>query len=384
MDLQNRMLVDWRNKYSVDSIYSRLITYAESELSGGRIPQNSLLLLQYKAVAGLLNELAAQFDTDLRGSLDPEQAEGVGLDYLGRIVGAVRRQPSAATAVFNINWETVPLADGAADITVYRSGDKVDGEPDFSGRITARAGEPSTIVTLTATVEGQRGNGFAIGTLNTVTELNVVTEIPKFTIQNITVTSGGNDYDDDVAMLQNIFYAQGDKAIGGTVYQYKAQINAALQNVAGMQVYSPPPPENIVELYFILRGGILPNERDLLTVNNCVQDPIRRLQNEKIYVYAPTYYDVTLDVSYYVERENALNLSQVKADVLLAVQSWVNDESVNIGGFIDIDDLTARMRQVGAKNISVASPVPQRLNKGRVLHCTNDIDDTSIKFVDFV
>ncbi len=146
-----------------------------------------------------------------------------------------------------------------------------------------------------ATEAGTIGNGYLPGEVSVLLEpIEGVIEV-----ENITVTTGGTDVEDDDHFRERILLSFERLPATGTKYGYVFHTKSAHPNVGSVSVRSPEAGK--VEVRFLLRDGSLPDVTMIETVRNYLyQDKVKNL-TDHVEVLPPEVVNADLWVKVYVK-----------------------------------------------------------------------------------
>ena len=146
-----------------------------------------------------------------------------------------------------------------------------------------------------ATEAGTIGNGYLPGEVLVL--LEPVEGVVK--VENITVTTGGTDVEDDDHFRERILLSFERLPATGTKYGYIFHTKSAHPNVGSVSVRSPEAGK--VEVRFLLRDGSLPDTTMIETVRNYLyQDKVKNL-TDYVEVLPPEVVNANLSVRVFVE-----------------------------------------------------------------------------------
>lgn len=202
---------------------------------------------------------------------------------------------------------------------------------------------------IRCTVAGEIGNDFAIGQINTL-----VVPLPYIShVENITVSGGGTNVEDDESYRERIFLAPEKLSTAGSEEGYRYHTKKALETIG--DVYVDSPEEGHVVLYVLMKNGELPNEQELKIIESKVSaDKVRPL-TDYVQVKTPIIEYYNLNLKYFVER-SAVDINLIKTNVENAVNNFIVWQSSKIGRDINPSKLISDCIRAGAKRVDVESP----------------------------
>jgi len=305
-------------------------------------------------------------------------ASGRNLEQIGIMVGADRLPASSATVTLQLNLSksrltgtTIPKG------TRVTAGDSVYFALDADAVIAA--GETSVTASATCTVSGEIGNDYAIGEID-----RIVDPVPFLdSIVNITRSEGGAGTELDDSYRERIREAPESFSVAGPegAYEYWAKTaSPAIADVEAMGPGDSEAPDKVkpgcVEIYVLCANGELPGEEILQDVYDIVNARDKRPLTDYVTVNQPEVIHYPLELTYYIDREDATAAASIQAKVEAAIADWAAWQKGKLGRDINPSKLIHDVKAAGAKRVEVASPSFQKIYKWQVA-----IDDTqSIKF----
>lgn len=224
------------------------------------------------------------------------------------------------------------------------------------GLIVAGALSPSVDVLAAATTTGSIGNGFGIGQISDVVNWNQPYAI---TVTNTAETSGGSDQETDEQYRYRIWLAIESYSTCGPHDAYEFWALSASPDIIQAVVYSAPEIAGEVWIFPLLKDGEIPEQPVLdLVKAKCSADTVRPL-TDYVSVFAPTVFEYTLDMDYYILEDNEVLVSTIQNNVAQAVADWILWQRSYVSRDLNCDELAKRCLEAGAKRIVVRSPSPE-------------------------
>lgn len=270
------------------------------------------------------------------------------VDYLAEFVG-VKRLPAKAAVT------TIRFTLSAPQDSVYTipAGTMVtNGTVNFatSENLEIAIGAITGEVMAECTEAGTEGNNYLPGQLKTL-----VQPLPYIqTVTNISTTSGGSSIEGVESMVERIRLAPASFSVAGPkdAYVYWAlTANSAIVDVA-----VTTPSAGVVDVRPLLENGTLPSQEVIDQVAAILSaDDVRPITDD-VQVLAPTVQNYALDVDYWISSDDASQALSIQSAVDTAVSEYVTWQKTKIGRDINPDELTARMKNAGAKRVVINSP----------------------------
>src|SRR5262252_7124202 len=217
------------------------------------------------------------------------------------------------------------------------------------------AGQTTGTVTAIAVAPGSTGNGYLPGQVNWVLDWN---QAWSMTVANVDTTSGGADAETDDQYRYRIWLAIESYSTCGPHDAYEFWALSADPSIIQAVVYSAPAIAGEVWIYPLCTGGTLPNQGVLDAVLASCSAKTRRPVSDYVSVFAPTVVSYNVNVDYWVLTDNEVLLATIQANVVAAVNAWIQWQRSYISRDINGDELIKRCLEAGAKRIVINAPMP--------------------------
>lgn len=267
------------------------------------------------------------------------------------MVGLSRKDATAATTTLRFT-----LSEARDTVTSIPEGSTVsstNGEIYFETTEYAEIpiGETSVDVPAECTLTGVIGNGYEAGSINSMTDIIAYVE----SVANTTTSAGGTDAESDDDLKERIFLAPSSLSVAGPDDAYIYWCKAYNSNIGNVVVDSPSPV--VVNIYFVMKDGSLPEEEVIKGLSEFLQDGNIRPLTDKVTVAAPAIQTFDVNVKYYINSSDSSKAVTIQSDVDQAVADYITWQSQVIGRDINPDELVKRMVEAGAKRVEITSPV---------------------------
>ena len=136
-----------------------------------------------------------------------------------------------------------------------------------------------------------------------------------------------------------------------------------------MSVDSPAPGE--VDVYPLLKGGVLPGEEILTLVREKLNDRRIRPMTDKVNIKVPESMKYNIEARYYIDRSDATEAAVIQARAESAVQEFIAWQKQKLGRDINPTELYYRMRAAGVKRAEIISPAFTATNRKQVALAEN-------------
>lgn len=222
--------------------------------------------------------------------------------------------------------------------------------------------DSSRIAKVTATCEtpGAIGNDFQPGEINEmIDEIDGVDDV-----MNLDVSSGGADAEDDDDLRQRIYDAPLTYTTTGPTYAYRTKALAFSSAVKDAQVLSPTAGE--VDIYVIGEDGQLLSDEIKQQIYDSLSADDSRPLTDTVYVKDPAITNYNIDLTYHIAKSDEKAVETIQNDVADAVEQYQTWQCSQIGRPIDPSELIALLRDVGAVQSTITSPVITQIDKTAV------------------
>lgn len=278
-------------------------------------------------------------------------AYGDFLDNLALLRGVQRRAASAATATIKFTASAARTsAIGIPKGTrVAPQGEKIFFATAEYAEIPA--GETTVTVSAACTEAGEKSNAIAEGELTVI--VDPVPYVASAT--NTTASAGGAEIEDDDALRERIYLAPSSYSTAGpaAAYIYHAkQYSAAVGDVA----VSADHDAGEVKIVFLAADGSTPSAEMIQSMQTYLSADTIRPLTDKVTVSAPTDVNYTINLTYYIGKNDSAIAESIQTAVTSAVQSFAVWQR-SIGRDINPSKLTALVMAAGAKRVNIKTPV---------------------------
>lgn len=331
----------------VGEIEANIITVYEG-LSGRKLAPGDPVRLFLQAIAAIIVQQRILINCAAKQNL-LAYAEGTYLDHIGALVGTERLPAKAAQSTIRFTLTPQPQA------VVIPAGTRVtpDGKTFFATLQSTTVAARSSQIDIVAecTIPGTVGNDWQVGQIN-----KLVDPLPWVQkVENITVSSGGADEEDDDRYRERIRQAPEGFSIAGPEEAYKYWAKLAHQSIIDVSVTSPAPGQ--IEIRPLLENGEIPSQEILDAVEAICNDKRIRPLTDQVVVSAPEVVSYDIELTYYIAYENASIAAVIQEAITQAVNDYIAWQKAKLGRDINPSELIARVMAAGAKRVEVISPV---------------------------
>lgn len=281
------------------------------------------------------------------------------LENIGALKGIERLQGAAAITKLRFT-----LSMQRSNVVIIPAGTRVTaGDNTYFETVDIleiSAGELSGEVNAVCREMGIKGNGYQIGELKIL--VDPIPYVDK--VENLTVSEGGADLESDENLAERIYLAPSSWSTAGPDDAYKYWVMTFDAAITDVRVESEVP--GIVEIYFILEGGQLPDEAMTEALTVYLRDENVRPLTDQVVVQAPEVQEYDIKLSYYINESDRMKAAFIQERVNAAVQEFVAWQKEKIGRDINPDQLRKLVISAGAKRVDVESPAFQHLPRSSI------------------
>lgn len=334
--IQGELITDFQKRY--EEITKETMTLA---------PADPFRLILYACCLQLYHAMQHIDNAGKQGLL--KYSYGDVLENLGALKEISRLPGAAATArlrfTLSAQRPSVVLIPAGSRVTAgdqryFETTDNLEiPAGSLAGEVNARCKEMGVI-----------GNGYNIGELNVL--VDPIAYVAK--VENVTVSSGGAEREDDDNLAERIYLAPASYSTAGPDDAYEYWVKTFDPAVEDVRVESPTP--GTVDIRFVLQGGELPGTTIIEELQKyLMQEKIRPL-TDNIVVQAPDVENYTLDFTYYINNSDRGQAALIQDNVADAVKEYNLWQRVSIGRDINPDQLRKLIISAGAKRVEIRQP----------------------------
>ena len=290
-------------------------------------------------------------------------ASGERLEHLGSFVNATRIEATGSQTTIKFT-----LSQAQESVYIVPQGTKVTNgvftfETDLLGQIPV--GSTSIELAATSVEKGEATNNISVGKINQLIE-----PMPYIkSVENISITSGAGDREDDERYAQRIKLAPASFSVAGPAKAYEFHTLSYSTAIIDAKIYGLESKPGEVYIHPLLTGGELPQSEFLDALKAYLSSDTIRPLTDKLIVTAPTSVAYNIKATWYLADTDINRIEQVKEQVTQAVENYRLFQQSKIGLDINPDILTQMVRQAGAKRIVITEPIYKPVAKSEVAQC---------------
>ena len=271
------------------------------------------------------------------------------LENIGALKGVERLQAGKAMTTLRFT-----LSDARPGVIVIPKGTRVTAANgiyfETGENLEIAAGEMSGEVNAECKEPGTAGNGYIEGMLNII--VDPVAYVEK--VENITVTQGGADRENDRNLAERIYLMPSSWSVAGPDDAYIYWTKTFDAAIGDVRVHSDVPGE--VEIRFMMQNGELPTSTMIEELGHFLESGDIRPLTDNVHVAAPAAHSYEIELTYYINSSDVNRISVIQEKAAKAVLDYIAWQKEEIGRDIIPDKLIAMLIQAGAKRVEIISP----------------------------
>lgn len=290
---------------------------------------------------------------------------GDALDALAALVGLSRKEPTRSTAM-----QRFTLAEVQTNVVAIPAGTRVKTENGkyFNTLEYAEIVQGETYIETMVQAEeaGTESDGITAGTIHIL-----VDPIPYVaSTENTSDSTGGLDTEDDDSLTRRIYLAPSVYSCAGPVDAYEYYAREWRGDVVDVRLDSPTP--CAVDVYFVIEdetGLRLPNATEREAMRAYLDAETIRPMCDEVSCLAPTEVEYTIDFTYWIASSDQKAVSEIQSKIAAEVENFQLWQR-KLGRDINPTELTARVREAGAKRVKMVAPADAAVSNIQLPKCT--------------
>lgn len=271
------------------------------------------------------------------------------LEKLGELVGIERHDAAAAFTTVEITLSTARNKQ-----TIIPAGTRVSTAEGLIFKLAEDviflSGETIKTAKAICQTEGEIGNNFKVGEISRIIDYAPYLK----SISNVTISEGGADIETDDELRERIRQAPESFSVAGSKGAYEFWTKDFSTEIIDAYVESPTP--GVVDVYFLLEGGNVPQSEMLSAVYSRLSADTVRPLTDYVRVFPPEIVNYDVDLKYYISRQNATQATSIISNAEKAVDDFILWQKSKLGRDIEPSELIRLMRNAGADRIIVNQP----------------------------
>lgn len=285
-------------------------------------------------------------------------AQGAALDNLASFKKIVREPAKKAEATVRF-----AMTSTRTSATAIPAGTRVSTEDNIYFEVASYSeipvGSLYADVKVQAIDAGESGNGIAAGLIN-----KIVDPLPYIeSVTSTTASAGGADIESDADLTYRVYMAPAGYSVAGPKDAYEYFAKSFRADVADVEVFSPAPCK--VTVRFLLDGGVIPDQKTRNEMLAYLSDETRRPLADEVTVEVPEEVGYNITLTYWIAESKSGAAVSIQTAVNAAIAEYQIWQRA-MGRDINPTELTARIRNAGAKRVSVTAPVFTAVEEGKL------------------
>lgn len=290
-------------------------------------------------------------------------ATSTALDNIAARYGIVRKEAQKAICTIKF-YLSAPQSE---DIYIPQYTKISNGQNVFfqtTSQLEIKAGEIEAETRAEAVEAGENSNSFLPGQLNVL--VDPVAYVQK--VENIDLTQGGAEIEDDESFRNRIFLAPESFSVAGPSGAYEYFSKQFSEEIGDLKIKSNNPGE--VDIYVLLKNGEFATETFLEELKDYLSDANRRPLTDKVVVSGPVQETYNIELTYFIDSANSNLENSIKQKVENAIEDYILWQKSSIGRDINPSELVRKIINAGAKRVEITAPI------------FKDIDDINVAVVE--
>ena len=291
-------------------------------------------------------------------------ATGANLEAMGELVGIKRKSASAAICTVEIE-----LSAARTKQTVIPAGTRFNAGDNVNFALIEDciflSGETLKTASAQCLTAGEVGNNYAVGELKRIVDYSPYLK----SIKNITESEGGADVETDDDLRERIRIAPESFSVAGSRGAY--EFHCKNYNASIIDCYCDSPTPGIVDVYFLMEGGEIPQAEMLQGVYNHLSADTVRPLTDYVRVFPPEIVEYDIELDYWIGIENKTRATAIVTAVEKAVADFILWQKSKIGRDLNPTELYWRIRSAGAKRAEITTPQFVGIPSNTVAICRN-------------
>ena len=220
-------------------------------------------------------------------------------------------------------------------------------------------GKTTVDIQAVCTENGEAGNGFLPGQIDKIIDV-----FPYYkSVKNITESKGGTTAEVDDQYRERLMAVPESFSVAGPSGAYEFWAKSTSPLITNVKAMSPEP--GCVDIYIWTKYGE-PTIELIHQVQEKVSDSEVRPLTDLVTVKVPEKIYYTVELEYYIDKENELHADEIEKNVKIMVAEWVSWQQEKLGRDINTDELIYRLKKIGVKRINIVSPVFTKINENEI------------------
>lgn len=348
----------------IDEILSGFITQYEL-MTNRTVQPSSPVRLFISWMASLFVEGYARINYSGNQNI-PSRAEDENLDAVGELFFDDTR-PGASPATVTMEFYITEEQETSVLIPAGTRVSTSDGESVFltSEDAYVPIGDTSVTVKAECSEDGTVGNGFAVGQINTLIDVDNIQYFDH--CENIDESDGGADVANDDEYYDLMVASEDAYSCAGATGAYEYWAKTVSTAIGDVVVNTPS--AGVVAIHALMDdGSIAGSEIKTAILQTCSAKSVRPL-TDHVTVVDPVMVSYDITMTYYLSEDSTESAADLQAAIEAAVDEYVAWQCGKLGRDINPSKLIALVMAAGAKRVEITSPTFTQLEDGR------DLDD---------
>ena len=292
-------------------------------------------------------------------------SSGADLDALVALLGVQRMgaKKASATVRFTLSAPRQEPTAIPAGTRIKTEGGKYFATVRYAEIAKGGDGKPYTDVEAEAEIPGSEANDIPAGEIRVLVDAIPYVE----SVSNTSRSSGGIDIESDDDLTERAYLAPSKFSCAGPKDAYEYYVREWRADVEDVQIISPSP--CVIAIYTVMAGGRLPDEHERQSLEEYLNGETIRPLCDHVECLAPEEKQYEISLTYWIGSGNQKSAKAIQENVQKAVEEYKHWQR-KLGRDINPTELIARIRDAGAKRVTVVSPVDTVTGKTELPNCS--------------
>lgn len=293
----------------------------------------------------------------------PSRAERENLDALGEFIYNLKRpdaKPAECIMQFVISQPQNEAVYIPKETRITDSSKTLIWETQEDTAVSV--GETETTVKAVCQSAGAIGNGYAVGQINTLIDVDKVHFFSS--CSNIDTTSGGSEAASDDEYFKLMRQSLESYSVAGPKGAYEYHAKAVSSEIEDVCVIAPLDKDGYVQIFAIMTDGSIADDGTKSRIlEACSADTVRPL-TDMVEVCDPEVIDYNVIFTYYIDENTTKSPDEISIAVESAVEEYIQWQQERIGRDINPSKLMWLLKDTGIKRADIIEPVFVSLKDG--------------------
>ncbi len=238
-------------------------------------------------------------------------------------------------------------------------------------------GETTVIVTAQCKTDGEIGNGYLPGQINTLVDIDTINFFAK--CANIDTSNSGSERLTDSQYYELMRQSLEAFSTAGPRGAYEYHAKAVSSEIADVCAISPADSPGVVNIFAVMQDGSLADDGTKKAIYDaCSAEDVRPL-TDRVEVLDVEIVNFNVDLTYYIDANGSKSANDISVDIEKVVGEYIQWQTAKIGRDINPSQLMWLLRDTGIKRAEIHEPIFTPLRDGSGQHVPQFAQRGSVK-----